>query len=94
MTLIPLIKKSILFLCVFSMLTGVGRADENKSPDHWKEWIGRKVNVNYDCCGLGACKLIIGAKLTTVAEKSVTVITNGAPFLIPRYMIKSMQLSK
>lgn len=91
MTLISWIKKSVLFLCVFSVLAGVGRADEKKSPDHWKEWIGRSVNLNYDCCGLGTCKLIIGAELTEVKEKSITVITNGKPFLIPRYMIQSVQ---
>jgi len=87
-------KKFFLITVMFFVFMGGLHAQEQPKGKDWGAWVGRKVNVNYDCCGLGTCKLIMNAPLKEVTDKSIVVMTNGAPFLIPRYMIKALTLSK
>ncbi len=57
------------------------------------KWVGKKVNVQYDCCGGGSCLLIRSAPLTEVKDKWIVVLVDKEPLLIPKYLIQSFELS-
>ena len=69
-------------------------AEEAGSYELWKSWVGKKVNVTYDCCGNKTCEQIRGAELKDVTDKLITIITKGNQHLIPNYIIKAVELSE
>lgn len=69
-----------------------GKADI--SVEKWKNWIGKKVDVDYTACGQQGCVLVRNAELKQVNDKAVVVILRGSPFYIPKYMITRVALSK
>ena len=75
------------------LMAGHVRGEESVSNQQWKQWIGKRVNVTYACCGESACTQIRGAMLKEVAEKHIVVITKGAPLFLPVHMIKDVTLS-
>ncbi|MBW1775492.1 MAG: hypothetical protein JRJ82_21835 [Deltaproteobacteria bacterium] len=91
-------KKCLFILCVLVLaaLTGLVpvKAKEATTHEQWREWVGKRVDVNYACCGESACVQIQGARLKVVKEKHIVVITKGSPLLIPSYLIKAVRLSK
>lgn len=93
-----MIKKSIPFvftLLVFAMtFPGAVEAEGNISSEKWKNWIGKKVDVDYQACTQTGCVLVRNAELKEVNDKAIIVILRGSPFLIPKYMIKRVALSK
>jgi hypothetical protein len=91
------IRRSITFLSLVCLLTLCGFAGAQErlhSEEKWKYWVGERVHVQYDCCGEGTYQFIRDAELKEVVDKWIIVIVNKAPFLIPRYMIRSVILSK
>ena len=85
----------VLFLTFWA--TPLGGAEKERagaSAEEWKEWVGKKVDVDYQACEPTGCVLVRGAPLKEVTDEAVVVVVNGAAFLIPTYMIKSVQLSK
>jgi hypothetical protein len=91
-------KKSILHLLIIAFLStplaGAEEGETNASVQAWKEWVGRKVDVDYQACEPAGCVLVRGAPLREVRDEAIVVFVNGAPFFIPKYMIKSVHLSK
>jgi len=76
------------------IFTGSGKAAEDISFEKWKTWVGKEVDVDYTACDQYGCVLVRGARLKEVTDQAVVVILRGSPFLIPRYMIKRIGLSK
>jgi hypothetical protein len=98
MNLMSCMKKAILIVFILSVFPTPLSAAEKEKP-HWsdqelKRWLGRKVNVDYEACGPAGCVVVRSALLKQVTEDAVIVIVNGSPFLIPKYMIKRLELSK
>ena len=89
-------KYALLILILLLAGTAFGGSGKGAGISHetLKTWVGKKVNVNYACCGESACVLIRHAELKEVSEKAIVVITKGSPFLIPKYLIKSIGLSE
>jgi hypothetical protein len=71
-----------------------GEGKVNISDEKWKNWIGKKVDVDYTACDQQGCVLVRNAELKQVNDKAVVVILGGSPFYIPKYMITSVALSK
>ena len=92
------ILKSILIFLILSFLAtpiaGEERDESNVSTEEWREWVGRKVDVDYQACEPTGCVLVRRAPLKEVTDEAVIVVVNGSPFFIPKYMIKSVHLSK
>ena len=92
-----IIKRSISIVLVLGLAATVfaesGREESAVSQEHWKGWIGKKVNVDYLACDRRGCVLVRNAELKEVTDKAIVVIVRGAPFYIPRYMIKRVNLS-
>lgn len=98
MSLYFFIKKCVPFF-VFLMIpaiavTGLVQAEEDISPEKWKNWIGKKVDVDYTACDQQGCVLVRNAELKQVNDKAVVVILGGSPFYIPKYMITRVALSE
>ena len=91
-------KKLILFVLTLTFLaTPVAGADKDESSastEEWREWVGKKVDVDYGACDPTGCVLVRGAPLKEVTDEAIVVVVNGSPFFIPQYMIKSVHLSK
>jgi hypothetical protein len=91
-------KKSILFVLIFTFfatpLAGAGKDESNASTEEWREWVGKKVDVDYRACEPTGCVLVRGAPLKEVTDEAIVVVVNGSPFFIPVYMIQSVCLSK
>jgi hypothetical protein len=93
-----LIRKSIPVMLVL-LLAGIAFAESDGGKGHisdekWKNWIGKKVDVDYTACDPKGCVLVRNAELKEVTDKAVVVIVRGSPFYIPKYMIKRVALSK
>ena len=92
------ILKSILIFLILNFLAtplaGEERDESNASTEEWREWVGRKVDVDYQACEPAGCVLVRRAPLTEVTDEAVIVVVNGSPFFIPKYMIKSVHLSE
>lgn len=56
--------------------------------------LGKQVDVDYQACTQTGCVLVRNAELKEVNDKAIIVILRGSPFLIPKYMIKRVALSK
>jgi hypothetical protein len=86
----------ILFVLTFlaTPLAGADKDEGSASPEEWGQWVGKKVDVDYRACEPTGCVLVRGAPLKEVTDEAIVVVVNGSPFLIPRYMVKSVQLSK
>jgi hypothetical protein len=91
-------KKSILIFLILTFLAtplaGADKNETNASTHEWGEWVGRKVDVDYQACEPTGCVLVRRAPLKEVTDKAIIVVVNGSPFFIPKYMIKSVRLSK
>ncbi len=91
-------KKSTFIVLVLSFLampTAGADQEEGRARDKiWREWVGRKVDVDYQACEPTGCVLVRKAPLKEVTNEAIVVIVNGSPFFIPKYMIKSVTLSK
>jgi len=91
-------KKLILFVLTLTFLaTPVAGADKDESSastEEWREWVGKKVDVDYGACDPTGCVLVRGAPLKEVTDEAIVVVVNGSPFFVPQYMIKSVHLSK
>ena len=89
-----IIKKSILIAILFLILViAFARAErpgQSISFEGLKDWVGKPVNVTYACCGTSSCEILLKVELKEVTEKYIVVITKGAPFLIPKYMIQTL----
>ena len=93
-----ILKKSIL-IAILLLLFGIAlaRAERPKqqiSFEGLKGWIGKPVTVSYACCGTSSCEILLNVRLKEVTEKYIVVITKGAPFLIPKYMINTLTRAK
>jgi hypothetical protein len=92
------ILKSILIFLILNFLATALSGAEKEEPDasahEWTAWVGRKVDVDYRACEPTGCVLVRGAPLKDVTDEAITVVVNGAPFFIPKYMIESLRLSK
>ncbi len=89
--------KSILFVLILSfMVTPVAGEDkkDHVSTHNWREWLGRKVDVDYQACDPTGCVLVRRATLKDVTDEAIVVIVNDSPFYIPKYMIEAVNLSK
>ena len=98
MNLFSLMKKSIPIILIL-LLAGSAFAESGKGKGHisdekWKNWIGKKVDVDYTACDPKGCVLVRNAELKEVNNKAIVVIVRGSPFYIPKYMIKRVALSK
>jgi hypothetical protein len=98
MSLMSCMKKAILIVGILGVFVVPLSAAEKEQP-HWsdqelKRWLGRKVNVDYESCGPSGCVVVRSAMLKEVTEDTIIVIVNGSPFLIPKYMIRAVELSK
>ena len=91
-------KKTILIVPILALLATALPGMEKEGPDaathEWADWVGRKVDVDYRACEPTGCVLVRGAPLKEVTHEAITVVVNGAPFFIPKYMIESLRLSK
>ena len=91
-------KKSILIVLTLiflaTPLAGADKDESNASTEEWREWVGKKVDVDYQACEPTGCVLVRRAALNEVTDEAVVVVVNGSPFFIPKYMIKSVHLSK
>ena len=95
MSRLPSFEKPVfLVACALVLWGSTSIAQKSPSPADWQAWVGRKVDISYDCCGVGTCELILGSKLIRVTDKNVVVLVKGSPFLVHRYMINSMVLSR
>jgi hypothetical protein len=98
MSLMSCIKKAILIVSVLGVFASPLSAAEKDQP-YWsnqelKRWLGKKVDVNYQACDSNGCVVVRSAMLKKVTEDAIIVFVNDAPFLIPKYMIKAVKLSK
>jgi hypothetical protein len=75
-------------------LTGADKEEAYGSTEKLKPWVGRNVDVDYRGCEPTGCVLVRGAPLKEVTDEAIIVIVNGAPFFIPKYMLKAVTLSK
>jgi hypothetical protein len=91
-------KKSILIVLTLTFLAtpfaGADKDESNASTEEWREWVGKKVDVDYEACEPAGCVPVRGAPLKEVTDEAIVVFVNGAPFFIPVYMIQSVRLSK
>jgi len=91
-------KKWILIVLILTFLAtplaGADKDESNASTEEWREWVGKKVDVDYQACEPTGCVLVRGAPLKEVTDEAVVVVVKGSPFFIPKYMIKSVHLSK
>jgi hypothetical protein len=91
-------KKSILIVLILTFLStpvaGADKDESNASTEEWREWVGKKVDVDYRACEPTGCVLVRGAPLKEVTDEAIVVVVNGSPFFIPQYMIQSVRLSK
>ena len=92
------IRKSIpiIFILVLAAtaLAEPGKGEGDISDEKWKNWIGKKVDVDYEACDYRGCLLVRNARLKEVTDKAIIVIIRGSKFYIPKYMIKRVALSK
>jgi hypothetical protein len=92
------IKKTILIALLLSLFFSPVSAGEKKKPRQFdqplKKWVGKRVNVDYEACDPTGCVLVRSAMLKEVTEDAIIVIVNGSPFLIPKYMVKKVELSR
>ena len=92
------IRKSIpiilILLLAATALAESGKGEGDISDEKWKNWIGKKVDVDYVACDHKGCLLVRSARLEEVTDKAIVVILRGSKFYIPKYMIKRMALSK
>jgi hypothetical protein len=85
----------VLFLSLIATpLAGADKEEAYGSTEKLKPWVGRNVDVDYRGCEPTGCVLVRGAPLKEVTDEAITVIVNGSPFFIPKYMLKSVSLSK
>lgn len=86
------IKRSIPIILVLGLAATVfaesGKVEGDVSQENWNMWVGKKVKVDYLACDQRGCVLVRSAELKEVTDKAIVVIVRGAPFYIPRYMIK------
>jgi len=54
----------------------------------------RKVNVDYVACSPIGCVPVRSATLKEVTEQAIIVMVDGSPFLIPKYMIRKVELAE
>jgi len=97
MRLSPVVRKlfPLMFIVSLSLTALPGpRAVEDARDEKWKGWIGKKVNIKYECCGQSACVQIRGAKLKDVTDKVVVIVIEGSQHLIPKHMIKLVEVCK
>lgn len=95
MSILTFFKQSILFLALcMIIIVAPGEAQEKKPIEKWKRWIGKSINVSYDCCGAGSCTMIRGAKLIDINNKIIIISSKGHQYLIPSYIITMLELSK
>jgi hypothetical protein len=84
----------LIFTFLAAPLSGAGKDESNASPEEWRQWVGKKVDVDYHACEPTGCVLVRGAPLKEVTDEAIVVVVNGSPFFIPRYLVKSVHLSK
>jgi hypothetical protein len=84
----------LIFTFFATPLAGAGKDESNASTEEWREWVGKKVDVDYRACEPTGCVLVRGAPLKEVTDEAIVVVVNGSPFFIPVYMIQSVRLSK
>jgi hypothetical protein len=85
----------VIILCLFSV--PLSAAEKQRPPGFdqgLKGWLGKKVNVDYDACSPTGCVMVRNAVLTEVTRDAIIVIVNGSPFLIPKYIVTRVELSK
>jgi hypothetical protein len=83
----------VLFLST-TPLAGVGAGESSFSPERLREWLGRKIDVDYRACDPKGCIPVRKATLLTVTEEAVTVSVNDSPYYVPKYMIEAVRLSE
>ena len=98
MSLMSCMKRAILITFTLSVFATPLSAAEKEKP-HWsdqqlKSWLGRKINVDYVSCSSTGCMVVRSAMLKEVKKDAIIVIVNGAPFYIPKYMLKTVELAK
>jgi hypothetical protein len=84
----------LIFTLLATPIAGADKDESNASTEEWREWVGKKVDVDYRACEPAGCVLVRGAPLKEVTDEAIVVVVNGSPFFIPQYMIKSVHLSK
>jgi hypothetical protein len=91
-------RKAILIVLILTFLAtplaGADKDESNASTEEWREWVGKKVDVDYRACEPTGCVLVRMAPLNEVTDEAIVVIVNGSPFFIPKYMIKNVRLSE
>ncbi|MBW2027822.1 MAG: hypothetical protein JRH06_09945 [Deltaproteobacteria bacterium] len=83
----------LFFILSFTTLPAPSAAEEIRE-EKWREWVGKKVYITYECCGQSACSIIRGATLKAVTDKVVAIVRDGNQYLIPKHMIKTLQPCK
>jgi len=84
----------LIFTLLATPIAGADKDESNASTEEWREWVGKKVDVDYRACEPAGCVLVRGAPLKEVTDEAIVVVVNGSPFFIPVYMIQSVCLSK
>jgi hypothetical protein len=91
--------KKLVPIILILVLAGTGLAESGKkqgdiSDEKLKNWIGKKVDVDYVACDSTGCLLVRSARLKEVTDKAIVVIMRGSKFYIPKHMITRVALSK
>jgi hypothetical protein len=81
-------------VCCLVVLAAVSEAQGDKYHEKWKEYVGKRVNVVFACCGTEACIIIQNAKLKEITDKGVVVVKSGSPYFIAIYMVKRIELAR
>ena len=98
MNLKSCMKKATLIFFILSVFARpLSAAEKERYPwtdQELKRWLGKKVNVDYKACDSTGCVVVRSAVLKDVTEDAIVVIVNGSPFLIPKHMLTTIELSK
>ena len=84
----------LIILLATTALAESGREKADISDEKLRNWIGKKVDVDYVACDHKGCLLVRNAELKEVDDKAIVVIIKGSRFYIPKHMITRVALSK